>query len=459
MIFKRIKSEGLAHNSYFIGSGDVAAVIDPRRDIQEYLDIALKHGMTIKYIFETHRNEDFVMGSLELAEVTQAEIFHGPGLEWGYGVILKDGQEFRFGKLSLTAILTPGHTDESVSYFLVDLKSGLNPVMVFSGDALFVGDSGRVDLYGISEIPRMAANLYESIFTKILPLGDGVVLCPAHGAGSICGSNIADRDESTLGLERLQNPILRFENKGEFIKHKSNELLEIPPYFLKMEQFNKEGPPRLINAVVPKLLTPSEFKKAMEGGANIIDTRLPSAFGGAHIKGSYSIWLEGLPIFSGWFLSYETDILLVLEDQSQLDKAVHFLARIGYDRVLGFLKDGIDGWINAGYAVENLPLISVYKMKEKLDRKEDLLILDVRKPSEWSAGHIKGSLNIYVGHLEKRLSEISKDKPVVVYCSVGHRAGLAASILLRAGYTNVYSLLGSIVAWHNAGFPVVKVGG
>jgi hydroxyacylglutathione hydrolase len=209
MIFERIKSEGLAHLSYFIGSEDEAVVIDPRRDCQVYVDLARREGMTIKYIFETHRNEDYIVGSLELKNLTEAEIYHGRGLEFKYGNFVDDGQGFSFGKLKLTALHTPGHTDESMSYTLADLETGKEPVMVFTGDALFVGDVGRTDLYGPEEAPRMASNLYDSIFNKILPLGDQVILCPAHGAGSVCGGAISKREYSTLGLERIYNPVLQ----------------------------------------------------------------------------------------------------------------------------------------------------------------------------------------------------------------------------------------------------------
>lgn len=196
MIFERIKSEGIAHNSYLIGSGSDAAVIDPRRDCRIYIDLAQRHSLRIRYIFETHRNEDYVIGSVELNSFTGAEIYHGPGLDWKYGNTLEDGQEFRIGTLKLTALHTPGHTDESMSYTVADGSSGKAVVMVFAGDALFVDDVGRIDLYGVEEAPRMASNLYDSIFNKLLPLGDGVILCPAHGAGSVCGLNIGDRDES-----------------------------------------------------------------------------------------------------------------------------------------------------------------------------------------------------------------------------------------------------------------------
>jgi len=452
MIFERIKSEGIAHNSYLIGSGSDAAVIDPRRDSQIYVDLAQQHGIKIKDIFETHRNEDYVIGSLELRNSTGAEIHHGPGLDWKYGNTLRGGQEFQVGSLKITAIHTPGHTDESMSYAIADLSSGKATVMVFTGDTLFVDDVGRADLYGQEHAPRLASCLYDSIYNKLLPLGDGVILCPAHGAGSVCGLNIGNRDESTLGVERVQNPMLQKE-KDDFIKYKLAEQPERPHYFRQMEKFNLEGPPLLGCMPLPHPLTPGEFREKIESGAIVVDTSEPAAFGGAHIKGAYSIWLEGLPVFAGWVLSYDKPILLVLEDQCHLERAVRYLIRAGYDRVIGYLKGGTEGWYNAGFPTENLSLLSVHQLKARMDRGDELLVLDTRGQDEWETGHINGALHVYVGHLEQRLTEVPRDKPVAVICNVGHRAGLGSSILLRAGYETVYNVLGSVKAWVAAGFP------
>lgn len=456
MIFERIKAAGIAHNSYLLGSGSDAVVIDPRRDCQVYVDSAQAKGLRIKYIFETHRNEDYVIGSIELNNIAGAEIYHGPGLDWKYGNTLKDGQQFRIGSLRLTAIHTPGHTDESMSYAVADLATGGATVMVFTGDALFVGDVGRTDLYGPEEASRLASNLYDSIFNKLLPLGDSVILCPAHGAGSVCGLNIASRDESTLGIERIQNPVLQKKNKDDFINYKIAEKPERPYYFRQMEKLNLEGPPLLGCLPLPAPLTPTEFRQEMAKGAVVVDTSEPAAFGGAHIKGAYSIWLEGLPVFGGWVLPYDRPILLVLEDQAHIDRAVRYLIRAGYDNIIGYLKDGTEGWYNAGLPTESLPLLSVHQLKSMLDRGEDLLVLDTRAQDEWESGHIAGANHIYVGHLEHGLAEIPKGKPIAVICSVGHRAGLGASILLRAGYPKVYNVLGSVKAWIAAGFPVTK---
>jgi len=209
MIFKRIQSEGIAANSYLIGSGENAFVIDPRRDCQVYLDIAQREDLTINHIFETLRHEDFTVGSIELAHIVGVTIYHGPCLQWKYGVTIRDGQTFLIGHLKVTIVHTPGHTDESVSYVVTDLATGESPVIVFTGDALFVNEVGRTDLYGENEVRRLAENLFNSIFHRLLPLGDGVIICPAHGSGSMSGVHIASRDESSIGIERIQNPVLR----------------------------------------------------------------------------------------------------------------------------------------------------------------------------------------------------------------------------------------------------------
>ena len=457
MILERIKSEGIAHYSYLLGSGNDAVVVDPRRDCQVYADFAQQKGMKIKYIFETHRNEDFVIGSVELKSITGAEIYHGPGLNWKYGVTLKDEQAFRVGNLELTAIHTPGHTDESMCYVIADLATGKGPTMVFTGDTLFVGDVGRTDLYGEKEVPRLAPNLYDSIFRKLLPLGDGVMIYPAHGGGSVCGMHIASRDESTIGIEKAENPMLQMKSKDEFVKYKVAEKPEKPYYFSQMGKYNLEGPPLLGCMPLPAPLTANEFREEIDKGAIIVDTSEPAAFGGIHIKGAYSIWLEGLPVFAGWVLPYDRPIILVLEGQDHPENAVRYLTRAGYDWIPGYLKSGIESWYNAGFQMESMSLLSVHQLKGMMDRHEPLTILDTRGEEECESGYIEGALHMYVGHLEQRLSEIPRDRPVAVYCKTGHRAGLSASILLRAGFPKVYNVPGSITAWVAAGFPLTMM--
>ncbi|UCD96400.1 MAG: MBL fold metallo-hydrolase [Candidatus Bathyarchaeota archaeon] len=456
MIFERVKSKGLSHISYFLGSDGAGVVIDPRRDCQVYLDLAQRHELEIQYIFETHRNEDYVLGSVELGHFTGAKIYHGPGLPFKYGETLKDGQVFRFGTLRLTALHTPGHTDESMCYVLSDLTAGEEPVMVFSGDTLFVSDVGRIDLYGPQEASRLAGSLYDSIFHKLLPLGDAVILCPGHGAGSVCGGAISKREQSTLGLERLQNPTLQRTKRADFIRFKLDEQHEHPPYFRKMEKYNLEGPPLLTCLPNPPPLSPEAFKRQMELGAIVVDTRPPPAFGGAHIKHSYSVWLDGLPAFAGWILPYDKPILLILDDQSHLEQAVRYLIRLGFDDVSGYLRGGLEAWYNAALPMDHLGLLTVHELKQRLDRGDNLVVLDVRGADEWAEGHLEGALHIYVGHLATRVSEIPPDCPVAVICNVGHRASLGASILRQAGYSEVYTVLGSVTAWKNAGYTLVR---
>ena len=455
MIFERIKSAGIAHNSYIIGDGGNAAVIDPRRDCQIYVDIARREGLKISHIFETHRNEDFVSGSAGLRNLTDAQVLHGPGLDWKYGGIVNDRQEFRIGKLLLTVLHTPGHTDESMSYAVTDTASGHATIMVFTGGALFVNEVGRTDLYGPSEASRMASNLYDSIFETILPLGNEVILCPAHGGGSVCGGNIAERDESTLGIEQIQNPILRLKDKDAFTKFKMAEEFEKPYYFQQMEQWNLNGTPLLTGLPDPAPLSPQAFAAEMEKGAITIDTNMPTAFGGAHVKGTYSIWLDGLPNFAGWVLPYDRPILLVLENQTHLTTAITYLIRLGYEHIAGYLQGGIVNWYVKGLPIESLPLMSAQALKEKMDRREELTVLDVRGQQEWNSGHILGAQHIYVGHLEKEITLVDRSKPVAVVCTVGNRASLAASVLLHAGY-QAYNVLGGMKSWTASAFPITR---
>ncbi|QLC49835.1 MBL fold metallo-hydrolase [Methanolobus zinderi] len=456
MIFERIKSEGLAHLSYFIGSGNEAVVIDPRRDCEVYTDIARREGMRIKHILETHRNEDYVIGSKELQNLTGADIYHGPGLDFKYGNTLEDGQEIVFGSLKITALHTPGHTDESMSYALIDLDAGDEVIMVFTGDALFIGDVGRTDLYGPEEASRLAGNLYDSIFKKILSLGDEVILHPAHGAGSVCGGAISEREHSTLGLERHQNPALQKTDKNDFIRYKTQEKMEFPPYFKMMEKYNLEGPPLLHDLPVPELLSPGEFSEIMKDSAVVLDTRMPHSFGGAHIKDSFSIWLEGIPSFAGWVLPYDKKILLVTEEQEQLETAVRYLVRLGYDNIAGFLNGGIGAWYIDAQPVDGFNLISVHDLKDRLEKGETMFILDVRSDEEWEEGHIQDATHIYVGHLEENLDKIPGDCRIIVYCGTGRRSNIAASILKKHGFNRIYNVLGSMTAWKSAGYEVVE---
>jgi hydroxyacylglutathione hydrolase len=454
MIVEKFKSNIVAHLSYLIGSEVEAFVVDPERDCLVYIKVAQRENMQIKYIFETHRNEDFIIGSKELAHLSGAEIFHGPWPEFQYGKVLKDDQEFKVGNLKVTALYTPGHTPGCVSYAVVDLESGTENVLVCTGDTLFVNDIGRTDFGGSEKRREWSANLYSSIFNKLLPLGDQVILCPAHGAGSVCGSNIAQREWSTLGLERLMNPVLQL-SRDEFIEHKVNEYHEYAPYFRMMEKYNVEGAPFVGAGKNLKAMSPSEFKKALDEGAVVLDVRSPAAFGGAHIIGSYSIPLSILS-FTGWFISADKPIVAVLNGQGDLE-VVSSLARLGYDNIVGYLGGGLASWYSAGYPLKACPhLIVASELKAWLESGDECFLLDTRSKDEFEEGHIESATNIYLGHLQEQINDVPRRLPIVVICGSGNRASVATSILLRNGYREVYNFLGAMRAWKNLDYPLSK---
>ena len=452
MIFEKVKSEIVSHLSYFIGSGTEAVVVDPRRDCQVYVDIANREGVNIRHIFETHRNEDYIIGSKELADLTGAEIHHGPWPEFSYGKVVPDGKVFKVGKLKVTVIHTPGHTPGDISIAVVDTAIGEETVLVCTGDNLFVNDTGRTDFGGPEKRREWSENLYDSIFNKLFPLGDHVVLCPAHGSGSVCGGKIADRETSTLGLERLMNPLLQL-GREEFVNYKVEERHEYAPYFRKMEVYNVEGAPYFGVGPYPPALAPEEFKEKWEGGAIVLDTRPPPSFGAGHIKGSYSLALKRLGLV-GWVLPYDKPILLLMASQGHLDFVTRNLARIGYDDVAGYMAGSIVNWYKKGLPLERLEMMTVSELKETLDSGEDWLVLDVRSHEEWEEGYIDGAMNVYVGLLEKRLDEIPQDRSIAVICKSGTRSGFASSIMLRAGRKNVHNVLGGMEAWKNLGYPL-----
>lgn len=454
MILRRLKAAGLAQNTYFIGSGGEAAVIDPRReagDIGDCLSLAREYCAGIKYVLETHRNEDFAIGSVDLKKRTGARIGHSANAQFTYGdMALKEGDSLPLGDLALKVLETPGHTYDSLTYVLY--ANGL-PLAAFTGDALFIGSTGRIDLLGKDMEEKNARALYRSVHDKILPLGDQVLLYPAHGAGSVCGVGISDRDESTLGFERMAHPQLSLD-EDTFVKKKLEEKLVRPPYFRRMEEYNLHGPPLLESRMGPEALNLEEFKRSMDSRP-VIDTRSPPAFGGGHIPGSYSIWLGGMALFPGWLLGYGDELLLLADRDEDIRTADTYLARLGYDRCRGYLCGGFGVWQNAGMPIEYTCDISAEQLNGRLAA-GDIALVDVREPAEWERGIVPGAAMTFVGHLPQSLPDLPKDKPVAAMCSVGHRGSIGASILERAGYTNVHNVLGGFTAWKNRGYAIAR---
>ncbi len=454
MILRKISSEGISHNSYFIGAGGQAAVIDPRRDVEVYLDLAADSGMQITSIFETHRNEDYVIGSVELAARTGAAILHGHQMDFAYGTKVKEGDLIRLGPLELKVLETPGHTMESISIVVTDHEVSNLPYAVFTGDALFAGDVGRTDFFGEEKRPLVSAMLYESIREKLLPLGDQTIIFPAHGAGSVCGSEISDHEFSTIGYEKRTNPLLAL-SREEFIRKKVTEHHYLPPYFSMMEKRNQEGAPLIHHLPDLKQLSVQEVKE-LAGWAQLVDIRSPTSFAAGHIPGALSIWRDGLPAFIGWFLTYEDPIILIDDFNCNLREVSRHFVRLGYDNLAGCLAGGFPAWFKSGAPIEKIAAWSVQELARRRE-KADIFLLDVRDIGNVNRfGKIPGAHHIYIGDLSRRIEEVPKSGQVAVYCDAGYKGSLGASILARNGYSEVANILGGMMAWLKAGFPVVQ---
>ncbi len=458
MFFQRIKTPGIAHVAYLLGDKAAAIVVDPRRDVDAYLKLARENDLTIKYILETHRQEDFVIGSAELAKVTGARIVSLDHPLFGHSdVRLRDGEEMKAGGLTLRAIHTPGHTPESTCYavFLEDAPE--RAWGIFTGDTLFIGETGRTDLPDRRKTSENAGVLFDAIHGKLVPLGDQAILWPAHGSGSVCGGNIAERDDSTLGIERSYNAVFT-RTRSAFVEAKLRERIPRPPYFALMERVNLRGglPPATEPTQVP-YLQPDKFASESKQGL-VLDGREPEAFAGGHIPGSLALWEKGMGVFGGWIADESTPVYLVLDDMKALDNVVPALARLGIDRVNGVLAGGFAAWRESG---KPIACSGTVNPKELAAAPDDSLVLDVRDDAEFEEdGHIPGATHLYVGYLDRHLDRIApalKAAPkITLVCSVGHRAGLAASILQRHGYATVENLLGGMTAWEKSKLPMEK---
>lgn len=453
MKFEKIVSKGISSNSYFIASSSEAVVIDPRRDVEIYLEYAQTHNVRITTIFDTHRNEDFVNGSPQLAFVTGAEIYHGHKLDFKYGNPVKEGDRFQLDDLVFEILETPGHTPESISITVKTDSDSENPIMVCTGDALFAGDVGRIDFYRDDKKQLEAANwLYDSLFNKLLKLNEGTIVLPAHGAGSICGGGISGLPFTTIGYEKRTNAPLQL-SKNEFIKYKSKEKFEIAPNMRFIEKFNLEGAPILRSEIRPYALTVEEVKEYMTKDVQVVDIREPESFAGGHIENTLSIWKNGLPTFALWMLDYEKPIIIIKSTHQEINQSINYLIRLGFDNIIGYLQ-GFRNWYMAGENYHETKVWSVHELKKRLDD-EDLFILDVRtEHSLKENGQIKGSKHIFLGNLPQRYNDIPKNKRIIVYCDSGFKTFTGVSYLHEKGFKDVIGVFGSMSAWKNAGYPI-----
>ena len=447
MLLEKIKTPGLSHLSYLVGSGGQAAVIDPRRDCAIYVEKARAAGLQITHIFETHRNEDLVSGAPILATLTGASVLHGPNPEKpiAYAQTARDGDCFTLGQLEIRVLETPGHTDDHLAYALFDSAYPEKAVGVFTGDALFVGDVGRTDFYP-DRRKEVAGLLYDSL-QDILALGDQAIIYPAHGAGSVCGSGMAEREFSTVGHERLNNPRLQITDRDAFIEFKVGENHYQPPYFRLMERLNMEGGDAPPTVMRPRNLSLDQLNSCDTD--HFIDIREPMAYASGHLPGSMSLPVNMLPAFAGWFVQEGQSIALIASDEEQLATAMEHLVRIALDNVVG----GYVGVVPAaaqGEKIQQTPMIGTSEVEDRLNNAECWTLLDVRDIDERNATAIEGSQHIYVGHLNERWRELDPSRHYTVMCASGARATVAAGWLASRGFENIDIYLGSMGAWQAA---------
>lgn len=461
MYFKQFYLGCLAHASYLIGSEGEAAVVDPQRDVEQYLAEAAAQGLQIKYVIETHLHADFVSGHRELQARTGAEIVFGrqAGAAFAHRAV-SDGDELRVGQVSLRLLETPGHTPESISVLLIDTAVSDRPQKVLTGDTLFIGDVGRPDLAGAQgyTAEAMAGLLYDSLHEKLLRLDDRVEVYPAHGAGSMCGRNLSSETSSTIGEQRRFNYALKPMSREEFVRLMTTDLPEAPAYFSRDAEINRAGAAALAALPRPAELQPAEVNQLSQQDHLILDVRPAAAFGAAHVPGALNLALGGqFASWAGSLIAPETPIIIVTEDLAQVAEAVTRLARVGVESVKGFLGGGMYAWDKAGLQTATVAQMPVAELREQLAEQNDWQILDVRRPVEYQSGHVPGARSAPLAHLEEQAAQFAPERPTAVICQGGYRSSAATSILQRRGFRALFNIVGGTSAWIQAGYPTNKV--
>ncbi|HVQ54942.1 MAG TPA: MBL fold metallo-hydrolase [Thermoanaerobaculia bacterium] len=457
MYFKQFYLGCLAQASYMIGSEGEAAVVDPRRDVDEYLEEARAQGLTIRHVIETHLHADFVSGHRELAERTGAKIYFGAKAAAAFPhVAVTDGDEIRMGQVRLRFLETPGHTPESVSIVVTDLAKSPEPQAVLTGDTLFIGDVGRPDLLGAKISPdTLAGQLFDSLHEKLLKLPDAVAVYPAHGAGSLCGRNISSETSSTIGQQRQFNYALRPMSRPEFIALVTADLPEAPEYFSRDARLNREGPGSLAALPAPAALSPEEVERRVADGALLLDARAAAEHGNGHVAGSLQIGLGGqFASWAGSLVPPDASIVLVLDDETAIAEVQTRLARVGLENVVGYLAGGIRAWDASGRPLARTEQIGVDELAARIGEGSDLAVVDVRRPGEWQSGHIAQAVSLPLHELEARAEMLDRERPVAAMCAGGYRSAIATSVLERLGFRKVTNVVGGMAAWNAAKLEV-----
>lgn len=459
MIIDRVFTPGLAQVAYLVAdesTGDVA-VIDPRRDVQVYLDWAAERNLRITAILETHVHADFVSGALELQNATGATIYSSLlGDQEFTHEALQDGHRVPLGTLFLEARWTPGHTPEHIVFLLFDPQTSEAPIAMFSGDLIFAGEVGRPDLLGSAHTAHLAGQLYYTLNHRIADLSDDLLIYPGHTAGSACGRKIGDAAVTTLGAERSFTYAYQFEDEAEFVQGIMHEMPIPPPYYPRMKVVNKVGPVLVDTIAAGEALTAAQVVDALQNGALIVDARDERAFDRAHIPGSFYAGSRSDFVFwAGWRAPYGQPVILLLDRDADYESYRIELQRIGIDSVLGYLAGGIGAWTANGGAIERLEALSPEKFRTLLAESGDATLLDVRSRDEWKASHIARSVHEYAGDISAGAAvPIDDDALVMLTCATGYRSRVAASTLQARGFSNIVQLDGGMDAWEAAGLPV-----
>lgn len=456
MYFEQFYLGCLAHASYMLASQGEAVVVDPQRDVEIYLKAAEANQVSIRHILETHLHADFVSGHQELAARTGARIYIGEQAQATYlHTAMRDGFELQAGKIRITALETPGHTPESMCFVITDEEKSSLPWAVLTGDTLFLGDVGRPDLSKRYTPPQLAGMLYDSLHGKLLTLADGVLVYPAHGAGSLCGRNMRAERVSTIGTERLTNYALQIKSKEEFVKQLTSNLPARPAYFLQDAEINRTGAATLSDLPALSPLEPAQVHTILSDGGIVLDVRPGEQFVAGHVPGSINIALSGqFASWAGALLGLAARPVLVAESQDAVSEARMRLARVGLEDAQGFLNGGIEAWMQAGFPLATITQIDVQELDRQLQG-DGTQVLDVRREPEWEAGHIAEASWWPLDNFKIAPPEIDRSLPIAVHCKGGYRSIIACSLLQRAGFQNVVNIVGGFDAWQQAKLPVV----
>ena len=465
LFVKQFVDEGLGNSSYLIASKEtgVAAVIDPQRDVDKYLNVANGLGLKLTYALDTHLHADFVSGAHELAH--QLGIHHehhhfqigasaAANAEFEH-VSLKEGDKLSLGDLSIGVIATPGHTPEHISFGVYGEKDQ-TPQTLFSGGSLIVGGTGRPDLLGHEHMIPLAHSLYHTIHKKLALLPDDVVVYPTHGTGSFCNTSSSGERFTTIGQERRSNPFLQIPDEEAFVERATTGLSSYPTYYRHMRAVNRKGGRILGGVPVLEALTPTQVRDQLKAGAVVVDVRETSQFLAGHIPDSYGIPLiTPLITWAGWVIPFGTPLVLVADTSTERLEATRQLIRIGYDNLRGYLEGGVEAWQASGQPLTSTKSLSAAQLKDWLGQKDAPVLLDVRFNREWNESHICGAKHVEAGILaDVARSLLPEDRPVVVHCQRGNRSTVAVSLLEQKGFKNVYALEAGYQAWVESGFEI-----